>query len=342
VAEDRQLRAVDALTSYRRLSSLDDVGNESVDDIIYYGASRQRIEALDRRLAPGGLINIVTGGQRISEPVSIDVGRVHYDRTRWVGTHGSHAVDSYEGVPRSGDLRAGDRFAAIGAAGPMGQMHIVRAIGSRLAGISVTATDIDDSRLEGLARKAGSLAADVGIPLRLVNTRHETAAGPYDYIVVLVPLGSVVSDAVMHAADGCRINVFAGIPSHTRAEIDLDAYIDRHCYFLGTSGSVIADMKAVLGRLERGLLDTNLAVDAISGMAGVPEAIAAVEQRGVGGKIIVYPALPEVPFVRLSELSSQYPSVSAQLDDGRWTKAAEQELLRATSSSPRSPMESLP
>ncbi len=61
---------------------------------------------------------------------------------------------------------------------------------------------------------------------------------------------------------------------------------------------------------------------------GVADALSAIEQRGSEGKIMVYPSLPELGLVRLGELTDRFPTVAAKLDDGRWTKAAEEELLR--------------
>jgi hypothetical protein len=86
-------------------------------------------------------------------------------------------------------------------------------------------------------------------------------------------------------------------------------------------------MQAVLGRLEHGRLDTNVSVDAISGMEGVRDALAAVEARSSGGKIVVYPQLHDLGMIRLSELAEKLPGVAAKLKDGRWTREAEEALL---------------
>jgi len=43
---------------------------------------------------------------------------------------------------------------------------------------------------------------------------------------------------------------------------------------------------------------------------------------------MVYPSLPDLGLVPLSEMGERFPTVQARLIDGRWTKAAEQELLR--------------
>jgi hypothetical protein len=69
-------------------------------------------------------------------------------------------------------------------------------------------------------------------------------------------------------------------------------------------------------------------VDAISGMAGAVEGIAAVENRTLAGKIIVYPMLHDVGLIPLAKLNERFPTVAAKLDDGQWTKAAEEELLK--------------
>jgi hypothetical protein len=96
----------------------------------------------------------------------------------------------------------------------------------------------------------------------------------------------------------------------------------------GTSGSVIDDMKIVLQKVIRRKLDTNRSVDAVSGIAGAADGIAAVENRTLAGKIIVYPMLHDVGLIPLSELPKRFPTVAAKLDNGAWCLAAEQELLR--------------
>ncbi len=52
-------------------------------------------------------------------------------------------------------------------------------------------------------------------------------------------------------------------------------------------------MKAVLGRLERGELNTDLSVAAVSGLDGAIEGIQAVAENRLPGKIVVYPSCRE-------------------------------------------------
>lgn len=308
----------------------DDLGTlplGSFDDIVYFGANAEVIERLQVHLASRGVIDLVLGGRTIGGPVAVDVGRVHYDLTRWVGTPGRSAADGYASTPIDGDLRDGDRIAVIGAAGPMGFMHAVRAATCGRSGIAVVAIDIDDARLAHLAAIVAPLAEQHGVHFESINGATTDVEPGFSYVAVMVPAPALVVRAIELAGEGCRLNLFAGFPLGTRAGLDLDRLIAKRGYLLGTSGSDIADMKTVIGKLERGELDTNISVDAITGMEGVTEAFAAIEARTSGGKIVVYPGLHELGMVRLTELPGRFPSVAAGLQDGRWTRAAEEALL---------------
>lgn len=303
--------------------------DESFDDIIYFGTDRRIIEALNDKLAAGGIVNVVTMGGRIGEPVSIGIGRIHYGSTRWIGTTSTRAADSYNNIPPTGEIRSGDSILIIGAAGPMGQMHVIRNICQGVRGISITCTDLDDCRLEVLAAKACRPAETCGIPLEFVNTSTEALRGRFSYQIILAPGGAAVADAIRNSLGAGIINIFAGIPAATRQELDLDTYIANRCYMFGTSGSVIRDMKVVLDKVEQGRLDTNCSVDAVSGMAGAEEGLAAIKNRTLAGKIIVYPALHTLGLIPLKEMSRHFPAVAEKLAHGQWTQPAEEELLRS-------------
>ncbi len=307
--------------------------DQSFDDIVYFGAGKRTLDILNDKIANHGLINIVLGGARIGLPVSVGVGRVHYGPTRWIGTTGNDASESYKNVPATGELRPGERVAIIGAGGPMGQMHVIRGICSGVKNVSVTAADVDDTRLEAMLRKAGPLARTNGVPLRMVNTKTSPLSEKFTYFALMAPVGILVANAIRDSAPGCLINIFAGIPAPTKQDLDLDTYIANRCFMFGTSGSVIRDMKIVLAKVQSHQLDTNISVDAISGMAGAVDGIAAVENRTLAGKILVYPMIHDLPLTPLSELGKRLPSVAARLDDGKWCKAAEDELLRTATQS---------
>jgi len=308
--------------------SIDELEAGAFDDIIYFGADPDRVEALQPLLTLRGVIDVVLGGQRLGRPINVDVGRVHYDLLRWVGTTGSSATEGYAWVPATGELRPGERVGVIGAAGPMGFMHVIRALASGTEGVSVTAVDIDPDRLAHLASVAAPLAEERGLAFEAIDSREREVEGGFTRIGCMVPVPPLAAGTVDLAAEGAIIDFFAGFAVGTTAPLDLDQMLERHIYILGTSGSMISDMKAVLGRLEDGALDTNISVYAISGMQGVAEALEAVKARTSGGKIVIYPQLTQLGLITLAQLPEQLLTVAAALDEGRWTKAAEAALLQ--------------
>jgi threonine dehydrogenase-like Zn-dependent dehydrogenase len=302
--------------------------DEGWDDIVYFGADRAVIEVLNDKLAARGVMNVVLGGKKIGAKVKVGVGRVHYGMTRWVGTTGSDAGEGYRRVPERTEVRARERVIVIGAGGPMGQMHVIRNICAGVKGVMVAGTDVDDGRLAALERKAGGLAKERGVALKLINTAKEKIRDGYSYWALMAPVAALVEEAIGAAMPGGLINIFAGIPAGTKHEIDLDRYIEQGLYMFGTSGSVLEDMRMVLKKVESGALDTNMSLDAVSGMAGAIEGIRAIEERRLAGKIVVYPELKEVGLVTLSEMEKRYPTVAARMEGGRWGKEAEEEFLR--------------
>ncbi len=302
--------------------------DEGFDDIVYFGADAAVIEILNDKLAARGIINLVLGGKKIGKPVNVGVGRVHYGLTRWVGTTGSDPCDSYKNIPATGEVRSGDRILVVGAGGPMGQMHVLRNASLGLANLQLVGTDMDDPRLASLKHKAQPLADKFGVKLELINTKITKLQGTFSYIALMAPVAPLVAQAVVDAGENAIINIFAGIPAPVKQVMDLDAYISKKCFMFGTSGSTIADMMIVLEKVEKGALDTNASLDAVSGIAGAIDGIAAVENRTLAGKIMVYPMLRELPLTPLTELVQKYPTVAAKLDRGQWTKAAEQELMK--------------
>ena len=91
---------------------------------------------------------------------------------------------------------------------------------------------------------------------------------------------------------------------------------------LGTSGSDVSDMRTVLRKIEDGVIDTTISLDAITGMAGFADAIGSVINRTSGGKIMVFLSLYDLGLIRLAELETKLPQVAARLKNGRRWRAA--------------------
>lgn len=296
------------------------------DDIVYFGADADEVERLLGALGQRGVLCIVEGGQRLARKVSVDVGRIHYDFIRICGTAGNDPRDGYAWIPANGELRDGDDVLIVGAAGPMGTMHTIR---DAVSGhqVRITATDLNDDRLAHLRGLVDARAAEAGVEVRYVNTDNEELEPGYSYIACMVPAPALVASLIELAGDDAIVNAFAGIPVGNPHELDLQHVLDHRVFIFGTSGSDVSDMRTVLGKIEAGVIDTHISLDAITGMAGFQDAIDAVINRTSGGKIMVFPQLPELPYLRLHELAAHLPHVASQLRDGVWTAEAEEALL---------------
>lgn len=314
-------------TVAREIADLD----SRFDDIVYFGADSQTVERLSELLEVGGLLAIVLAGAKLDRSVRLDVGRVHYDFVRYTGTTGAAAQHAYAHIPANGEIRAEEKLAIIGAAGPMGLMHTMRAVFLGMPGVSIDAADVNDDRLAHLHEVATPTADRKNVPLRIVNSSTNPLSPGYTYITCLVPSPSLLSPALDLAGQGAIVNAFAGFAAGTMAEVDLQGIIERQVFLIGSSGSEMSDMVGMLSKLESGTLDTSIALDAITGMAGFADAIASVIDRTSGGKIVVYPELHDLPLIKPGALREALPHVAAHLDHGRWTKAAETALLEGGS-----------
>ncbi|MEV0094353.1 alcohol dehydrogenase catalytic domain-containing protein [Streptomyces sp. NPDC050738] len=301
---------------------------QSVDDLLYHGADATELERLLPLVAPGGLVLIATGGGLFGRPVDVPVGRVHYQNLRIAATTTDAFADCLDTIPATGELRAGAHVNVVGAGGPTGVMAMVRAIVTSEPKALVEGAVRNPLRAEALRRRITRLAAQHDVEVRLFDPRTERPRGPVDHCFVMAPVPDLIRTAIDDAAPRGIINIFAGIATDVPCPIDLDTYAAKRLYFVGTSGSAVADMRAVLAKVADGRLDTNLSVGAVSGMAGALDGLDAVRDRTVPGKVVVYPALDGLPLLTLGELVARHPTVGPLLRDGCWTGAAEEELLR--------------
>ena len=311
----------------RLVQSPADLPNEHFNDILFVSSSAELLEAIFPKLAANGLINIVQCGGRFGRAVTVPVGRVHYGNIRITGTSGRSPQDGFKAIPVNVDIRPSDRIQIVGAGGPMGTMHVIRDLCLGVPGVSVFAGDLSAERLASLSRVAEPLARQNGASFCTYSPKANPPAGPFNYIGLMVPVPALVADAVTQAAPHAIINIFAGIPANVSQLINLDDYVAKQAYFVGTSGSVLEDMKIVLRKVQSRQLDTNLSVAAISGLDGAVEGIRAVEKQLIPGKILVYPSCRGLGLTRLEELSARMPAVAAALDNGAWTAEAERVLL---------------
>jgi hypothetical protein len=312
--------------TWKTVAEIGELKDASFDDVVYLGANADTVAKLFPKVGVRGLLNIVQCGSKFGRLVVSQVGRVHYGAIRVIGTTGSDPAEAMSYIPPTAEIRARDKINIIGAAGPMGTMHVIRDICQGVPDVTVFAGDLSDERLVMLRKLAGALAQKHKVTLRTYNPSKEKLAEQFDYIVLMAPVPALVVASVASAAKRGIINIFAGIAANVTAELDLDTYIAKQLYFIGTSGSTLDDMKLVLAKVLARQLDTNLSVAAVSGLDGAIDGIRAVEKNLMPGKILVYPSCHGMKMTPLTELGSKLP-----LQDGCWTKQAEEALVKQTS-----------
>jgi threonine dehydrogenase-like Zn-dependent dehydrogenase len=309
------------------------------DDIVVFGAEAAAIERAASLLGRGGVFNIVRGGEARGA-VSLDVGRIHYDDHFYVGTEGFAADDSYRSVRPSSELADNGKAWFIGAGGPMGQMHVQRALELPEGPRTVLISDVDSARLGFVEERFASTARARGRSLLALNPAGMTAAGfgealarasggaGFEDVVLLAPAPALAEEASRHLADGGSLNIFAGLSRGTRASFPLADICRRKIQIVGSSGSAISDLAFTLGKAEARQLSTNYAVAAIGGMRAAREGLEGVKAGAYPGKVVIYPQIPDLPLLPLTELAHRLPDVAEKLDQGRfWSREAEQALL---------------
>jgi threonine dehydrogenase-like Zn-dependent dehydrogenase len=318
---------------------IDDVAappEDLVDDIILLGADADLIEALSPSLANFGVMAIVAE-EPLARKVQVDVGRVHYNRWLYVGGRGPDIAAAYSDVPVRASLKPGGKALFVGAGGPMGRMHVQRALQVADGPSTIVCTDVSSERLRELR---DTFAADaraksiefyslnplmMDFPLLMVEAMGEG----FDDVIVLAPVASVISDSATDLAPGGVMNVFAGVGRGTMAAIDLSgAYLEGK-RVIGHSASSIDDLRLMLAQAESGVLSPNRSVAAVGSLSAARDGLQAVQETAFPGKIVIYPNIRDFPLTALPDLKDSLPSVYAELEDGKvWTVEAEEEWLR--------------
>jgi threonine dehydrogenase-like Zn-dependent dehydrogenase len=317
-----------------------DDGTTRYDDIVVLGGDAARCEAVFGRLANGGIFNLVLG-QPLARPASVDIGRMHYDNLCVVGTDSRDLSAAYQ--PVSTQLKPGGLTWVLGAAGPMGQMHFLRALSMPGKPRRIVASNLHAARMAPVRKQFARQAEASHVEIIYLSRdqfdsdevffarKRETADGQgFDDILIMAPTVDAIEQASEMTADDAVVNVFAGLARGTQARIDLNAVASRGVRYTGTSGSSIEDLINMRDLVESRQLPTNHSVAAVAGMEGVAEGLKAVANGRFAGKVVIYPNLSKpLPLTPLPELAQVLPDVAARLDeDGMWTREAEDELLR--------------
>ena len=316
----------------------EDDGEATFDDILILSADADMIEAATRRLNKGGILNIVAD-EPVARSIEIDIGRLHYDHIALVGATGLDIRPAYREIRSV--LKEGGIMWALGASGPMGQMHIQRAMEMDQRPRVIIATNLRSPRIREVAERFGSSSTEKGIEFLCLTEQQlgteafhqrlwaETEGRGFDDIVIMAPSAGAVSAAVDFLAPGGLLNLFAGLPRGTMAPVDVNGIVRRGVRLIGSSGSSITDMRRMLELTESGVISTNRSVAAIGSLEAAPDGLRAVSEGRFPGKVVIYPQIEPLPLTPLSELKDVLPNVYAKLEDGRiWSAEAEEDLLR--------------
>jgi L-sorbose 1-phosphate reductase len=336
-ALERAIR--DAAPQARVVNTAVDDAEGPFDDVIALGIRSAATlgRAADALAFRGAMV--IVGDEPVDGPVEIDVGRIHYHYTAYLGTSGTDVTAAYGEVRNRAEIRRGGVTVVVGAAGPMGQMHIERALrmsdGPRL----VVGVDLDHDRLEEARRKLEPIAAELGRPLQLETLGREpdelstlvrsfTDGRGADDIIVTAPSPAAVRDASKALAPDGMLVLFAGVPVGTRVALDMSPVYLGAVQYTGTSGSRIVDQALVVEKTVSGGLQPGHALGAVGGMEAAQESLRALVEGRFAGKIVIFPHLHDLPLTSLAELGQREADVGAALGPGAaWTTGAESALF---------------
>jgi len=286
----------------------------------------------------GGMIQYGVFDRRVQEyliPIEKDIGYSAASLVEpWACIEASYARADIQETDRS--------LCVVGGGGPMGQMHILRALSRKKWGKSaelktLIVSDPSRERLQAVKRRFEAAAREVGVELVLLNPadpdfpeRMERAApGGVDYMVACAPVPQVVVDSRRYVAKYGVLNVFAGLKRGT-GQVNLgDIHYDQHT-ITGNTGSRIQDMVNVLRQVERGELDTNASAAAVVGMRHADQGLRAVAEGVITNKVVLYPQFEDLPLTAVEKLPAEVrfsPEVNSELELGKWSTRAEAELF---------------
>ena len=327
-----------ALPEYAALVERETDG-EGFDDIVLLDPdSAAQVTEVARHIAFRGTLNLV-GERPLDGLSSVDFGRLHYDYTAFVGTRGP-SVDAAYGEQRNRcDLRAQGLAVFVGAGGPMGQMHVQRALEKVDGPATIIGIDPDRERLGVLQASLGPLAEGSGTELLVLNAdasdpsvrelvdQRSNGAGADD-VVVTVPVASVMASAArLMSADGMLV-FFAGVANGTTGPLDMSQVYLSNAQYTGTSGSTLDDQALVLDKTAQGSLSPDLNLAAVGGIEAGRDGVQAMLDGRFAGKIVIFPQVAGMPLLGLDELADKYPDIGSALGpQGQWTSEAERRLL---------------
>ncbi|NMC46116.1 MAG: zinc-binding dehydrogenase [Chloroflexi bacterium] len=314
-------------------------GGKGFDDIILLSpTSGKLVGQIAKLIAFRGVLNIVAT-RALDGDSEIDAGRIHYHYTAYVGTQETDIAAAYGEERNRCELKKGGSALFIGAGGPMGQMHVQRAVEKKDGPAIIIATEVNQERAHVLERVITPLAQQNGRVFRIFNPHNAgqsledflleiTGERGVDDAVVCVPVAALMQETAQVVKPEGMLMFFAGVPNGTFIEVNLSPVFLGNLQLTGTSGSKLVDQEMVLRKTSQGELNPNRSVAAIGGMNAARDGIEALMQGTFAGKIVIFPQIIELPLMSLQELKARYPEIGSKLgENDLWTVEAEQALI---------------
>lgn len=269
----------------------------------------------------------------------IDVGRIHYHYTTYIGNSGPDIAASYGEKRNRAELRAGGTSVFVGAGGPMGQMHVQRAIELENGSAVIIASEVNPSRMETLEKLCNPLANARGKKFVTFNpssasesvitfVSRQTNGHMADDVVVSVPIAALMEESGKLTSPDGMLVFFAGVAIGTYVSLNLNAVYLHNAQLTGTSGSTMDDQRLVIKKTLSRQLSPNLSVAAIGGLEAARDGVEAMMNGKFAGKVVIFPQLTGLPLTGLEEMPLRHPDIAAKLGpNNTWTLDAEKALI---------------
>jgi L-sorbose 1-phosphate reductase len=311
------------------------------NDILVFEGTAQDVAFLEEHKTKVAVIAFLCDKDG-SQIIDIDLGRLHYDDMLYVGTSSLEISKAYtETIVRTEFKKDGIAW-ILGAGGPMGRMHLQRAIEAKNGPGTIITSNVTEARFNALRDFFLPLAQKHNKEIFITNPVKKEAEyqavmedimrrGGVDDIELMAASSKVVEDSCQYLASNGVINLFAGMKRGTKMPVNSWMISgEKQIRFIGHSGSGLDDQKAVVNHYITGDLNPNLSVSAIGGLNQIPDGIRAMKNSVFAGKIVIFPQIEDFPLTSLQDMKSVLPEVAEKLgENDTWNIEAEQAFLES-------------
>lgn len=311
-----------------------------IDDILIFDGTAAMINFASEKLNTNGLLAIYSR-KPLDGTIKIDMGKLHYDMIAYIGAYSLTIDDAFSKIPIRTELSPNGHCWMLGAGGPLGRMHLQRALEIEKSPKTILATNRGLKRLSALWDDFADLARKRNIQLDAISpTQHQEQyekyiheimqAGGFQDIVVMAAKAEIVTDSIPYLSQNGVLNLFAGINRGITANVDPWLICGpKQIRLVGHSGSNLNDQIHTVKKTVEGTLQPELSVAAVGGLNQLIDGLQAMIDEKYTGKIIIFPHVINFPLTALREFQIRDPKVYEALIDFKfWGVEAEKIFLK--------------